>query len=258
MLRFDKQKVEEKNQTDNRPTSESPTTDRQFKKLLTEQQVDDLTPIQPKNQSTSNQSATDRQFNGSITSNRPPVADFPIIDNRPAVKIPTTINLTSTISPPYSSSTERLTLLKPTLLQIREIESILEPYIKEGIILKRERDEIAQNIRSYTLLYRKGEPIGVGALHIYTPYLGEVRSLAIREGEQRRGYGKILVRQLIQEAFQLGLKEVLVLTYTKQFFIKLGFKEIPKETIPEKKIWSDCINCKFFPICREVALIKYL
>ena len=42
----------------------------------------------------------------------------------------------------------------------------------------------------------------------------------------------------------------------KEFFEKNGFVEIPKENIPEHKIWADCIKCKHFPICNEISLIK--
>ena len=37
-------------------------------------------------------------------------------------------------------------------------------------------------------------------------------------------------------------------------FEKLGFNEIDKETIPEHKIWADCVKCKHFPVCNEIAL----
>jgi amino-acid N-acetyltransferase len=82
--------------------------------------------------------------------------------------------------------------------------------------------------------------------------------VAVKPGLLGWGLGRRLVEALIEEGRKLGLKELLVLTYAKPFFEKLGFKEIPKESIPEKKIWSDCIKCKFFPVCNEVALIKYL
>ncbi len=59
----------------------------------------------------------------------------------------------------------------------------------------------------------------------------------------------------LSEAKELGVKEVLVLTYLPDFFKKVGFIEIPKETIPEHKIWTDCIKCIHFPICNEVSLI---
>ena len=145
-------------------------------------------------------------------------------------------------------------IVKPTLNNIIDIQTILKPYVDEGIILNRDEDEIASNIRSYILAFDE-IPIGVGALHIYSPFLGEIRSLAVKKEFQNRKVGSKLVNALLEEARDLGLKEVLVLTYQKEFFEKLGFKEIEKESIPEKKIWADCIKCKFFPNCNETALI---
>jgi len=149
-------------------------------------------------------------------------------------------------------------IVKPTLKNIIDIKSVLMPYVEEGIILNRDDDEIATNIRSYQILYDDKKPIGVGALHIYSPFLGEIRSLAIDKNYQGKGLGKKLVESLLEEAKSLELKEVLVLTYQKDFFEKLGFIEIEKEAIPDKKIWADCIKCKFFPNCNEIALITYL
>jgi len=149
-------------------------------------------------------------------------------------------------------------IIKPTLNNIIDIQSVVKPYVDEGIILYRDEDEIATNIRSYVLAYENEIPIGVGALHIFSPFLGEIRSLAVSKDFQGKGIGKKIVSSLLEEAKKTGLKEVLVLTYQKEFFEKLGFREIPKESIPDKKIWADCIKCKFFPNCNEIALITSL
>ena len=149
-------------------------------------------------------------------------------------------------------------IIKPTLDNIIDIQRVLKPFVDEGVILNRDEDEIATNIRSYKLVFEGKTPIGVGALHIYSPFLGEIRSLAVSEKYQKKGIGKKLVNSLLDEAKELRLKEVLVLTYKKEFFERLGFSEIQKEEIPDKKIWADCIKCKFFPNCNEIALITYL
>ncbi len=146
-------------------------------------------------------------------------------------------------------------IIKPILKNIIDIEEIVKPYVDEGIILNRDEDEIATNIRSYQMVYKKNIPIAVGALHIFSPFLGEIRSLAVKKEYQSKGIGKKLVLSLLKEAKEFGLKEVLVLTYQQKFFEKLGFRVIEKEAVPEKKIWADCIKCKFFPNCNEIALI---
>ena len=146
-------------------------------------------------------------------------------------------------------------IIKPTLNEIIDIQRVLKPYVDEGIILYRDEDEIATNIRSYVMAYENDVPIGVGALHIFSPFLGEIRSLAVSKSHQGKGIGKKIVNTLLKEAKNLNLKEVLVLTYQKEFFEKIGFREISKESIPDKKIWADCIKCKFFPNCNETALI---
>ncbi|NPA04289.1 MAG: N-acetyltransferase [Epsilonproteobacteria bacterium] len=145
---------------------------------------------------------------------------------------------------------------KPKLTDIPQMQSIIQPYVRNGIILPRSNDEIATNIRSYILAKADNNIVGYVALHIHSINLGEIRSLVVTPSSRGKGVGKRLVEEALKEAKELGLKEVLALTYSKEFFEKLGFYEIPKEQIPEHKIWQDCIKCLHFPVCNEVALMK--
>lgn len=148
-------------------------------------------------------------------------------------------------------------ILKPNLLEIPKMRNLVLPEVKKGVILDRSEDEIANAIRSYSVVKNKnGEIIAFCALHIHSMILGEVRSLNVREDYRRRGLATMLINALIDEAKVLHLKEVLTLTYKKEVFEKLGFKEIEKEKLPNHKIWADCIKCTRFPICDEIALIK--
>ncbi|NWF66499.1 MAG: N-acetyltransferase [Campylobacterales bacterium] len=149
-------------------------------------------------------------------------------------------------------------LKKPTVLNIDEMQQLVSKEVMAGIILYRSDSEIATTIRSYTIAIADERIIGFAALHIHTKTLAEVRSLVVHEDFRRLGVGKMIVEALLKEAIVLGLKEVLTLTYKKEFFEKLGFVEIPKESIPDQKIWQDCIKCKHFPICNEVSLIKQI
>jgi amino-acid N-acetyltransferase len=149
-------------------------------------------------------------------------------------------------------------LTKANLSDIESMQKLVIPEVEAGVILARSSDEIATNIRSYILAREDEEIVGFCALHIHTPTLAEIRSLIVKESKRGMGIGQSLIDKAMQEAKILGLKKVLTLTYKLSFFEKLGFIEIPKESIPEHKIWADCIKCKHFPICNEVSLIKTL
>ena len=152
----------------------------------------------------------------------------------------------------------KISYTKATLLDIAKMQKLVAPEVESGVILARNDDEIATNIRSYTLAFDGSVLVGFCALHIHTADLAETRSLIVKEGYRGLQIGKILVEKGIEEARLLGLQKVLSLTYQQIFFEKLGFVEIPKESLPEHKIWADCIKCKHFPICNEVSLIKNL
>lgn len=151
---------------------------------------------------------------------------------------------------------------KPTLHDIPQMQALVLPEVQNGKILYRSDEEIATNIRSYTVATLEdggGEKIvGFAALHIHNATLAEIRSLVVDSGMRGRGVGSRLVEGAYREAKMLGVEQLFTLTYEQRFFEKAGFSEIPKEALPEQKIWADCVKCKHFPICDEVALIYNL
>lgn len=147
---------------------------------------------------------------------------------------------------------------KAKLKDVLCMQNIIKKEVQDGIILARSDDEVSTNIRSYTLACKKDEIIGYSALHIHAANLAEVRSLIIRDDFRGKGIGGGLVKELLKEARDFEIKQVFTLTYQKEFFERLGFEEIPKEKLPVQKIWADCIKCKHFPVCNEIALIHYL
>ena len=151
---------------------------------------------------------------------------------------------------------EKISFKKPKLTDIAAMQEIVQEYVQNGVILPRSDDEIATNIRSYTVAVDGGNIIGYVALHIHSKTLAEIRSLIVKEEYRGSGIGKELVRRALEEAEALAVEEVLSLTYSKEFFERLGFEEIEKEKIPEHKIWQDCIKCIHFPVCNEVAMMK--
>ncbi len=150
---------------------------------------------------------------------------------------------------------EKISYIKPNLTHIPQMQELVRKDVQNGIILPRSDDEIATNIRSYILAVAGDRIVGYVALHIHSVTLAEVRSLIVDEAYRGYGIGSKLVQKALDEGRALAVKKVLALTYTKEFFQRLGFEEIDKSEIPEHKIWQDCIKCKHFPVCNEVAMM---
>ena len=148
-----------------------------------------------------------------------------------------------------------INFFKPNVTHIKQMQELVQEEVDNGIILLRTEDEMANTIRSYTVVEVDGNIAGFTALHIHSIRLSEVRSLVVSKKYRGLKLGKRLVEACINEGKSLGLKQILSLTYQKGFFESLGFYEIEKEKIPEHKIWADCIRCKHFPVCEEIAMV---
>ncbi|GIM45415.1 acetyltransferase [Collibacillus ludicampi] len=148
-------------------------------------------------------------------------------------------------------------LRKAVMPDVEAIYTLIQQYAEEGLLLSRSRLSLYENLQSLTVAEENGRVIGVAGLHILWSDLAEIRSLAIAPDSKGKGIGKQLVLQLIQEAESLGIARVFALTYQVAFFEKCGFQLIQKESLPQK-VWKDCMNCKKFPTCDEIAMIFYI
>ncbi len=137
------------------------------------------------------------------------------------------------------------------------IQEIIKPYADRGEMLPRSLNDLYENMRDFSVYEKDNKVLGVVALHVSWKDIAEIRSLAIREGSLSSGVGSALVKYCLEEARSLQLKKTFVLTYSSEFFEKLGFSPVEKEKLPHK-IWKDCVSCSKFPACDEQALIMEL
>jgi amino-acid N-acetyltransferase len=146
---------------------------------------------------------------------------------------------------------------KAILGDVRAVHKLLNHYADQGLLLPRPLSELYDHVRDFFVLEDSDQRetiAGVCGLGICWEDLAEIRSLAIAEGQQGKGFGRQLVRTCLEEATHLGLRKVFTLTYVPKFFIKMGFREVDKSVLPHK-IWSDCLKCAKFPNCDETALM---
>jgi amino-acid N-acetyltransferase len=136
-----------------------------------------------------------------------------------------------------------------------EIQRLITVFADRDEMLHRSLGEIYENIRDFFVTEDEaGVIVGCGGLHVCWSHLAEVKSLAVDEACQGRGYGKRIVQACMDEARDLGLRTVFALTYRPEFFTRLGFRIVDKATLPHK-VWNECIRCPKFPGCGEVAVV---
>ena len=138
------------------------------------------------------------------------------------------------------------------------VQQFVNRFADRGEVLPRSRADVYENVRDFFVLTDEaGSLVGTAALHVVWEDFAEIRSLLVDEKERGKGSGKALAEACINEARQLGIRQVFALTYNPGFFEKLGFKEVDKSALPHK-IWADCIHCPHFPDCNEVPVVKDL
>lgn len=137
----------------------------------------------------------------------------------------------------------------------RAIHSLINSYAERDRMLFRSMADIYENLQAFTVAELDGNVVGCCALQIIWSDLAEIKSLAVDEANTEKGIGKMLVAAATDQAAKLGLPRVFALTLNPDFFQKLGFKVIEKDTLP-MKVWSDCAKCPKQQNCDEIAVIK--
>ena len=140
---------------------------------------------------------------------------------------------------------------------IHPLLGLINAYAADGIMLPRTEFEISENIRDFTVVYSDDRLVGCGALHFYTPTVGEVRSLAVDPSLKTHGLGRLIVDKLEQEAMDNELHAMFAFTYVPGFFRKMGFRAVERGELP-LKVWKDCLRCPKFHCCDEIAVVKAL
>lgn len=150
-----------------------------------------------------------------------------------------------------------LIIRKAAMRDIAPLLELINGYAAKGIMLPRTEFELSENIRDFSVAYSGDRLAGCGALHFYTPTMGEIRSLAVDERAKTHGVGRRIIEALLDEAAAHSLDAVFAFTYVPDFFRKVGFEEVERGELP-LKAWKDCLRCPKFQCCDEVAVVRVL
>ena len=157
----------------------------------------------------------------------------------------------------YGGRRDEFTARKAGMHDIGPILDLINGYAAKGIMLPRTEFEVSEDIRDFSVIVTGGRMVGCGALHFYTPYIGEIRSLAVAEEHKTHGIGRRLIEALVEEASGYSLDAVFAFTYVAGFFRKMSFDEVERGELP-LKAWKDCLRCPKFQCCDETAVLRIL
>jgi amino-acid N-acetyltransferase len=133
---------------------------------------------------------------------------------------------------------ERLEELREaTADDVGGILQLIEPFEKDGTLVKRDRTEIERDIGHYTIVEHDGVIFACAALYPYPEAgTGEMAAVTVSPQVQGQGDGEKLLKRIEQRARLMGLKSIFVLTTrTMHWFIKRGFAQVDPDWLPEAR-----------------------
>jgi amino-acid N-acetyltransferase len=137
----------------------------------------------------------------------------------------------------------------------KAIHALVSSYAERDRMLFCSMADIYEKLQTFSVVVIDGNVVGCCALEVIWSNLAEIKSLAVDETKKEKGIGRMLVAAAIEQAVGLGVPKVFALTLEPDFFQKLGFEIVEKETLP-MKVWSDCAKCSKQENCDEIAVVK--
>jgi amino-acid N-acetyltransferase len=128
-------------------------------------------------------------------------------------------------------------LREATADDIGGILQLIEPFERNGTLVKRDRTEIERDIDHYTVIEHDGVIFGCAALYPYPEgRTAEMSALTVSPDVQGQGDGERILKRVEQRAKASGLDSIFVLTtQTMHWFIKRGFAQVDPDWLPEAR-----------------------
>jgi len=117
------------------------------------------------------------------------------------------------------------------------ILQLLQPLEEEGILVRRGRELLEQEIGRFVIMEHDHRIVGCAALYPFADEKSaELACLAVQPGYRNQGYGDALLKHISMEAKAQGLRKLFVLTTrTAHWFLERGFKEAEVTQLPAQK-----------------------
>jgi len=129
-----------------------------------------------------------------------------------------------------------MSVRRARMSDVEKIHQLVNVQADKGEILPRTLDNIIHDVQNFVVAELDGVVVGCASLYIYQTGLAEIRSVVVDESAKNQGQGEALVQYLLEFAHQMELKQIIVLTYIAEYFAKLGFHTIDKNSLADNII----------------------
>ena len=128
-------------------------------------------------------------------------------------------------------------LREATADDVGGILQLIEPFEKDGTLVKRDRTEIERDANNYTIIEHDGVIFACAALYPYPEAkTAEMAALTVSPQSQGQGDGEKVLKRIEQRARAAGLQSIFVLTTrTMHWFIKRGFVQMDPVWLPDAR-----------------------
>jgi len=117
------------------------------------------------------------------------------------------------------------------------ILALIEPFERDGTLVKRGRTEIERDVANYSIIEHDGVIFACAALYPYPESrTAEMAALTVSPQSQGQGDGEKILKRIEQRARAMGLDSIFVLTTrTMHWFLKRGFVRADADWLPEAR-----------------------
>lgn len=128
-------------------------------------------------------------------------------------------------------------LRRANINDINGLLALIRPFEEQGILVKRSREKLEQEIERFYILERDGTIIGCAALYPYqAEKTAELACMVVHPDYRKNHRADHLLQTLEQEAKALGIEQLFILTtHTAQWFEERGFEPMTLEQLPQAK-----------------------
>ncbi len=129
------------------------------------------------------------------------------------------------------------TLRDASIDDIGGILKLLQPLEEQGILVRRNRELLEQEIDRFVVLEHDHRIVGCAALYPFPDEAAaELAGLAVEMQSRNHGYGEVILNHMISVAKSQKMKKLFVLTTrTAHWFIERGFVESDVSALPAQK-----------------------